>query len=209
MSIAKLTYSSFCALVSGIGLFATSVLAAGPEPGVNVTVTNPPTQPVPVTGSLGVSGSVTVSSGSVTVSNSASSPVPVLSVNPEGVAFMIAKSLSSNGGNQITIATVPAGSRYLVEHASASCSIIPSQPLAELAVGVSSASGRIAHFLVPVFLGEAGVGTRPGFLAASTPIRFEAGPGTSLFGRVSPVGLTTGDTLLQCDFTLSGRSFVD
>jgi hypothetical protein len=44
-------------------------------PSAPVTVVNTPANPVPVTGSLGVSGSVTVN-------NSASSPVPVSIVNP-------------------------------------------------------------------------------------------------------------------------------
>ena len=192
-----------------LGLYAATAWAAGPDPGINVTVTNPPTQPVPVTGSLGVSGSVTGSSGTVTVSNPTSLPVPVITLNPEGVAFMIAKDLISMGGYRVIVATVPAGRRYLVEHASASCSTGPSDKLAVMAVGVQSAAGTIRHFLVPTFLGQNLSNPPVGYLAASTPIKFEAGPGTSLTAEASPIGGLGVATNLSCNFTLSGRSFAD
>jgi len=47
------------ALAMGVSFFAALVWAAGPDPGLNVTVTNPPTQPVPVTGTIAVGNSAT------------------------------------------------------------------------------------------------------------------------------------------------------
>lgn len=71
----------FC-LATVIGLFAAGVGAAGPDPGLNVTVTNTPANPVPVAGSLGVTGNVTVNNTQanpvpVSVVSSAANPVPV------------------------------------------------------------------------------------------------------------------------------------
>jgi hypothetical protein len=64
-------------LVASAMLWPVVALGAppSPPPGPSVTVVNTPANPVPVTGSLGVSGSVTVN-------NSASSPVPVTIVLP-------------------------------------------------------------------------------------------------------------------------------
>jgi hypothetical protein len=49
---------------------------AGPDPGVNVTVTNRPSNPVPVTGSIGLSGTANVN-----VTNTAAAPIPVSVIN--------------------------------------------------------------------------------------------------------------------------------
>jgi hypothetical protein len=56
-----------------LALYGVTAGAAGPDPGINVTVTNPPSNPVPVTGSLNVSGGLTVN-------NPASAPVPIAGV---------------------------------------------------------------------------------------------------------------------------------
>jgi hypothetical protein len=57
----------FCAAV-GLGLCSAIVSAAGPDPGINVTVTNPPTQPVPVSlqGTGSITGDVSIASTQVT-----------------------------------------------------------------------------------------------------------------------------------------------
>ena len=60
--------------VIGMGFCAAmEVWAAGPDPGINVTVTNPASNPVPVTGTLSVGGSVTIN-------NPTTAPVPVQGV---------------------------------------------------------------------------------------------------------------------------------
>jgi hypothetical protein len=47
-----------CAIVIAFAFGVSSSFGAGPTPGVNVTVTNPPSSPVPVTGSVTINGDV-------------------------------------------------------------------------------------------------------------------------------------------------------
>ena len=117
-----------------LGCFALSQVAeAGPAPAANsnpqtVTVVNTTSNPVPTsaTGTTTVAGTVTAAQGGtwiVGVNNTTASPVPFRDVdNPATQAFEaeavggFADGASTTG--DITIATVPAGKRLVIEHVS-------------------------------------------------------------------------------------------
>jgi hypothetical protein len=90
---------------------------AGPASGLNVNVVN---TPLPVTGNIGLSGSVTVG-------NPATNPVLVRSVDNAGTPFQIRGfgDFNSGGAAIFDIATVPAGMRMIIEHTSSSIDVDP------------------------------------------------------------------------------------
>jgi hypothetical protein len=101
--------------------FSNLAFAAGPDPGVNVTVTNPPSRPVPVTlqGTNAVTGSVTVTNTpNVNVQNE----VAVRNTdNPAQQAVQFATSFPLNGspsfgGSGQDVYTVPTGKRLVIEY---------------------------------------------------------------------------------------------
>jgi hypothetical protein len=102
-------------------VFSSLAFAAGPDPGVNVTVTNTSSQPVPVTlqGTNAITGSVTVTNTpNVNVQNE----VAVRSTdNPAQQAVQFATSFPLNGspnfgGLKDDAYTVPAGKRLVIEY---------------------------------------------------------------------------------------------
>jgi len=85
-----------------VGLVSGRSIAAGPPTGLDVTVTNTPANPVPVT--LQGSGSVT---GSVAITNTSANPVPVtgtVGINPA------ANAVSISGTPSVSISSMPATS---------------------------------------------------------------------------------------------------
>jgi hypothetical protein len=121
--------------------FSSMVFAAGPDPGINVTVTNPPSQPIPVvtSGTTTVSGSVSITGQPVSVTGSmnsqqqgawtvgldaANNQVKVVNslANP-----LFVQSVDSNGfkpfsrsfgvvGGQTFFIDVPVGMMLIIEH---------------------------------------------------------------------------------------------
>jgi hypothetical protein len=95
---------------------------------------------------------------------------------------------------------VPAGQRIRIEHVSALClTTPPGISFVSAGVKVVGVANAYAHELVPTFLG----GTA-GYTVASTPMRFDAGPGDAIIGGS---GTLTGSASVFCTVTMSGRSF--
>jgi len=118
------------------------VLAAGPDPGINVTVTNPPTSPIPVTGAVTVTGSVTgsvtgtvglVPGTSVLIGNTVGNPVRTRNVNDAMQPVQINNHCSSPqntvgcGPAVAELYKVPAGKRLVIEYASLEVCSLPGQ----------------------------------------------------------------------------------
>jgi hypothetical protein len=100
-------------IAANLALGAAAALAAGPDPGVNVTVTNTRSNPVPVTGSLGVTGGVTIN-------NPESAPIPVAGV--VGAIPLLPTTAFTIPPQQLSIALAgsstqpvdPSGTRYAI-----------------------------------------------------------------------------------------------
>jgi len=118
--------------LSIIGVFAAAgqANAAGPPAGLDVNVTNGPTNPVPVTGTM--TGSVTGTVGlspdaSVFVNNPPSDPVLVRSVNDaiQPVQATTKGCLTDRIGCAQILYRVPAGKRLVIEYASMRTCALP------------------------------------------------------------------------------------
>lgn len=135
-------------LSSLIAALSSPALAVGPTPGVNVTVTNSPSQPVPVTIGNGISGTVTATQGgnwNVGVINSSTDPVVVKDVTPLK-PFAV-------GGDPI-VATVPAGKIYVIEHWNLRCDVGASGSMTDVTLtshvdGVTVQDSAVPHFIGP------------------------------------------------------------
>jgi hypothetical protein len=182
----------------------------------NVRVVNTPAEPVPTsaTGTTTVAGTVgATQSGpwSVDVTNTAASPVPFRDVdNPARQPFRaqvvagFADGASITGN--ITIATVPAGKRLIIEHVWAFAKIPVGQKVIEGGVVLEDDphATAIAHFRWD------GQGTNAGgtldYFVASDAVRVSANPGpTQCFAERDNV---TGASPDSVTFTISGY-FVD
>jgi len=136
---------------------ATSAWAVGPDPGVNVTVTNPTSNPVPVsiTGGATVSGTVAATQSgnwSVGVINSSTSPVPVNDVTK--LQTFILRGTGANLLNQ-----VPQGKIYIIEHWNVRCSVgaTGSMTSANLRVaGFADSTLSVEDYAVPHFMAPNG-----------------------------------------------------
>lgn len=107
MSISKSAYPLLAIAFGAVVCGTTRAWAAGPDPGINVTVTNPPSKPVPVS----IQGTI---SSNVTVANV---PLPVSVVSETPVAF----ELVPTGDNTNPKFHVPTGQRLVIEYISALC----------------------------------------------------------------------------------------
>jgi hypothetical protein len=137
ISVPWLTQTRRLAIAVGAMLILLALVnpatAAGPPQGLEVTVTNDATQPVPVTGSIGadVTGSVAASqegewtvgitgTPSVQVANDAAAPVPITGMVsvapsvPERVRIVDSGGTGGKTGNSCEY-TVPAGKQLVVE----------------------------------------------------------------------------------------------
>jgi hypothetical protein len=124
--------------------------AAGPDPGINVTVTNTAAKPVPVTGAItgSITGTVGLAPGSsVLIDNTVGDPVRTRNVN-DAIQPVQAKAQCSTDtlGCLPTIYTVPAGKRLVIEYASMSACILPGQAAA-LSISTIVAGTLATHYL--------------------------------------------------------------
>jgi hypothetical protein len=154
-----------------IGLITVATAeAAGPDPGVNVIVNNPTSQPVPVTlqGTGSFTGSVTVTNTpSVTVVNPASSPVPVMgtvTVLPPTPRTFIASLEAFIPGSQSASFVLPSN---------AFLKVIDMRPVQQTAGGCSVSVGRAGSFSVSrIFLDD-----NPNAIASGNAANINLGPG--------------------------------
>jgi hypothetical protein len=100
-----------------VGVLGPTLVIAAPQvpPSAPVTVVNTSSNPVPVTGTVGLSGT-----GNVQVTNSVANPVPVSVANnaPNVIQITYAKDMGNLlvGTNPEVIYTVPAGFRLVIEY---------------------------------------------------------------------------------------------
>lgn len=152
-------------------------LQAWAEKPMPVNVMNTPSNPVPVTGSLGLTGNA-----NVTVTNTASNPLPVVVTALE--PFQATNSDVVNEpslSTTITVTTVPAGKRLIVEHVSVDAGLYsPQRPQVRLFTGTSRFPGIGGDFLV--FQTEPQNYFSPGtHFYASAQTKIYVNPGESLF----------------------------
>jgi hypothetical protein len=129
---------------------------AGPDAGINVNVVNTPANPVPVTGSVsvtgGITGTVTGTVGltpgtSVLIDNTVGDPVRVRNVNDAIQPVQAQASCLVNAlGCLPTIYTVPAGKRLVIEYASMRVCVLPGQS-ATLSVATQVGDQAVFHYL--------------------------------------------------------------
>lgn len=186
MSIRRTILASFAMAAAGLASGAQAQAQAQAQAGTtqNVKVVNVP---------------------KVIVNNTHDKPVPVFDVyqsNP-GEQFFLEVTAPLNRG-AISIGTVPADRRYVVQHVSALCSSIPAAPLFVARISLLTAAGaRNEHVLVASPL--INIGTGVGVSWIGTPMTFEAGPGAllSFTGDTFNAGTVGG----SCGVTVSGRSY--
>jgi len=129
---------------------------AGPDAGINVNVVNTPANPVPVTGTVSVTGAVTgtvtgtvglTAGTSVLVGNTVANPVRVRNVNDAIQPVQAqASCLVGSLGCLPTIYTVPAGKRLVIEYASMRVCILPGQS-ATLSIATQVGDQAVFHYL--------------------------------------------------------------
>jgi hypothetical protein len=156
-------------------LCAASVWAAGPDPGVNVTVTNPPSNPVPVS----IQGS--------------STPIPVTTTSTQTPFQVLICTPGCQGGGANDPTTkfhVPANARLVIEYVSVYCGTVVNFVEIETTVGGTV----IGHF--PGIPEQ----SRPGgpFISAQK-VRIYADPDTNVIPRQDVPA-----TLAACNMQLSG-----
>jgi len=163
-------------LVSLAACWATASRAQhGPPGGLSVNVEN---TPLPVTGSLDVSGAVPLAPGasvtlapgtSVTINNSAVNPVRVRDVNdanqPIAASTTCDSPAATIGCGPAMIYTVPAGKRLVIEYASLDGCILPGQSV-ELSVS-TQLNGAFTRHAVNIAPPAAGPGV--GVIACNIP----------------------------------------
>jgi hypothetical protein len=179
-----------------------------PPPGPNVTIAGP--LPLPVTGSLNVTGTTTVS-GSVGVSNPATDPVLVRDVDRSTATPFNAtvscpnKNASACSGSY----NVPANQRLTIEYASAECFFGADTTLwrAEIETKVNSMVADYAlnlHDHIGTWMGDVENSIRTQGVGIGQVVRIYADPGTTIlvFGQAQP----SDGQPVECNFTLSGTA---
>ena len=209
--------SSKCRLIASATALAlvsaaTAMAAGTPVPlGVNVVNT-----PLPVTGSVSLSGSGNVSAAqsgnwSVGINNGAANPVPVRNVEQvpdDPFQFHVCISSGAQDFSCATRIIVPATvgdsqvRRMTIEHVTAFCT---AQPSTEANLGVQLATtsgGTIVTHGFPLNAGTVSnvLGTLERDQGLAQVTRLYADPGTEVFYGSSSTGITGG----RCDITISG-----
>jgi hypothetical protein len=162
-----------------IGLITVATAdAAGPDPGLNVVVNNPTSQPVPVTlqGTGSITGSVTVTNTpsvtvtntpNVTVANPASSPVPVT-----GTVTVVPPTPRTFFASLEAFIPGPGLASFVVPN-NAFLKVIDMTLVQQTAAGCSVGVGRAGSFLVSrIFLDD-----NPNAIASGNAANINLGPG--------------------------------
>ena len=144
------TRSVLSSITIAFAIGVSSSFAAGPTPGVNVTVTNPPSSPVPVTGSVtgSVTGTVGLTPGtSVMIDSTVADPVRVRNVNDAIQPVQATQTCTTTAiGCGGTLYTVPSGKRLVIEYASLSVCALPGQS-AQLSISTTLGGAAVEHFV--------------------------------------------------------------
>jgi hypothetical protein len=180
-------------LLAVIGtMMNSSPSAAQAQAGPNVTVVNTNANPVPVTGSTTVSGTVTATiSGTpnVNVANPATAPLFFVNVNDPGrIPYQSVKNnvICSGGGCAAIFPAVPAGHRLVVQHYSGDLIVTAGSTLS------ASLALNDGHVFSRFFLQVQGIRAKFDQLVLAY---FDAGQ--------SPLVAAGGDAS-EADFTLTG-----
>ena len=175
----------------GLAALVAALSLAGPPPSSavppahDVTVVNTPAQPVPTSaqGTTLVAGSVGIDPANNTVQLSSTSPLSIRDVdNPAFQPFQKTALLTQSPGtnaSSLTIATVPAGKRLVIEFISASGQVPPGQHVESWPVmTVAPPTGGAQHELLvnaqpPAVIGDA-------LFRASQQVRLYADSGSTV-----------------------------
>ena len=191
--------------------------AVKPSPDTPVSVTNTSANPVPVTGSVNVSGSVTGTvtgtvglepGASVMIDSTVGDPVRVRNVNDAIQPVQVSTTcLTSTLGCLPTIYTVPAGKRLVIEYASLGVCILPGQS-ATLNIATTTSGQSANHYLngTPPAAGPgtAAIGCNSGpssFVATGQQVKIYADAGT---GVVVTGDRNSTDGSANFHFSISG-----
>jgi len=148
--------------ILGIALFLASPPVSHAVPtDKDVRVINSTLEPVPTAaqGTTTISGNVSVTNtptvnfapgASVTVANTAANAIPVVNINDAGQPFQASAGMVQSGTNvsTLTVATVPAGKRLVIEWVSMTAQVPPGQHAEIMEITTSSGSGGASHAFV-------------------------------------------------------------
>ena len=189
-----LTVSGFLALVAGLILTSPPTSEVVAQQKIDdVRVVNSSAQPVPtaaqgtttITGAVSISNTPTVNLGpssTVQLAYTPSNPLPVRDADPARQPFQNSASATQDegtNGSTITIATVPAGKRLVIEFLSAVAQMPPGQHLVVCQINtIAPPFGGLTHELLineqPAFVnGDA-------LFRASQQVRLYANPGSQV-----------------------------
>jgi hypothetical protein len=162
------TFAATALGVIAIGLSAhgaTAALAQGALKPLEALIVNGPSAPVPVVGTVAVTGFP----GAITVNNPASNPVLVRDVSSLSPVEILVKQITMSGGSTCAtqdVYTVPDGKRFVIEHLSVEMSL-PSQQRPVSVTLEKQIPGTFADIdVVPAqFMGSINANTRDLYVA--------------------------------------------
>jgi hypothetical protein len=180
------TFPSVAVVTLGLGLGVAPAMAAGPESGVNVNVVNTPANPVPVTGSLGVTANTPL-------------PVSIVDTPATPVQLLLRGSFEAGDINLTTNIlgprsyTAPDGSSLLLKYISCVAFLAADQKIhielvADFDFGSSSGPGRLVDLILDAPVFSFNVGTVGPRRTANQPMH-------AYLGVTTPDGPTIGRTL--------------
>ena len=180
-------------------------IAQGPVTGVPVSIVQP--VPVPVTGTVGISGIPTMrlapESNVGIAGNSEANALWIRdSDNPARHPFTLAQQQVSAGGGpgiEIGLGTVPSGQRYVIEHYEVDCNLNPGTTLTDVNVNlVNGRNGFISDHVAPHIILP--YTAAPSVWGGNGNVRLYAEPG-ALIG----VGaIANSDGIQTCGASVSG-----
>jgi hypothetical protein len=179
---------------------------ANAQSDLTVTIGAPLPVPVSITGSSTISGTVGLAPGaSVRIDNTVTDPIRVSNVNDAIQPFQtsnICFGPAGSDGCTVTIFTVPAGKRAVLEYFSGSASyVVAAGQVALVALGTTVAENRVINNIPPTppavsNFGAPGAGTSWG-----QQVRLYADSGTAINGSGLPTPITSAYSF---QFNISG-----
>lgn len=191
--------AAIAALVVSSWGFAQGV--PNPRPGAStpVQVVNGPSNPVPVTGTIGLTGNA-----NVTVTNAPSNPLPVVTLNANDSALnAFQKRVLFGAGNPAADMqfTIPAGKRLVIQSIAAEVTIATGQrPEVFLALVFD---GKTTTLYVPLTFAATDSGEGKDYYQGLHATRFFADGGTTVLVSASPIAFSPVNSVL-IDMTVSG-----
>jgi len=178
--------------------------APDPRPGATtpVQVMNPTSNPVPVTGSLELTGNA-----KVTVTNTDANPLPVEALNlDDSVLNAFQTRMLFAGGNTQSDKefTVPAGKRLVIESISLEAKINKGEH-PEVFLTLTSGGKFSIHFLPVSFAGSDNSSLPKDYYMGLHATRFFADGGTKVGVVGRPIYTTSGVNTSEIDMSISGH----